>query len=71
MTNITLYDLMAEDLDVWICKNKTFGYDLQIDDKNGVTLVDENIHPVAAESFADLCRRYLAFYDNAVKREAA
>lgn len=61
---ITLCDLMAEDLDVWITNNKKFGFDLQIDDENGQTIVDEKgIHPFAMESYADMCRRFLYFYD--------
>jgi len=61
---ITLYDLMAEDLDIWVCKNKAFGFDLQIDNDNGETIVDEKgIHPFAADSFAAFCRSYLAFYE--------
>ncbi len=70
---ITLYDLMAEDLDVWVSENKKFGFDLQIDNENGETIVDEKgIHPFAMESYADMCRRFLHFYDNAkAKSEAA
>ena len=64
MNDVTLYDLMAEDLDVWITKNKTFGFDLQIDNENGETIVDEEgVHPFAIESYADMCRRFLHFYD--------
>lgn len=64
MNNITLYDLMAEDLDVWVGKNKTFGFDLQIENENGETIVnEEGVHPYAAESFAAFCRSYLASYD--------
>ncbi len=61
---ITLYDLMAEDLDVWVSENKKFGFDLQIDNENGETIVDEKgIHPFAMDSYADMCRRFLHFYD--------
>jgi len=68
MSEMTLYDLMAEDLDVWITKNKQFGFDLVIDDENGEPLIREDgIHPYAVDSFADFCRRYLAFYDKANK----
>ena len=49
LNDITLYDLMAEDMDVWIAKNKDFGFLLQIDDENGDALIDERcIHPGAA-----------------------
>lgn len=72
MENVSLYDLMAEDLDVWVNRNSKFGFDIQIDDENGKTIVDEKgVHPCAADSFADFCRRYLAFYDKAASQEAA
>jgi hypothetical protein len=72
MNNITLYDLMAEDLDVWVSKSKGFGFGLQIDDEHGEPLVDEKgIHPAAADSFADFCRRYLASYDKANNQSEA
>ncbi len=65
LTEITLYDLMAEDLDVWVSKNKEFGFDLQLDDENQEPLIDEKgIHPYAAEGLADFCRRYLTIYDH-------
>lgn len=64
MNDITLYDLMAEDLGVRITKNKRFGYDLQIDNENGVTIVNEQgVHPCAIESYVDMCRRFVCFYD--------
>lgn len=73
MNDVTLYDLMAEDLDVWVVPNKKFGYDLQIDNEEGKTIVNEiGVHPLAMESFADLCRRFLYFFDVAhAKMEAA
>ncbi len=71
MNQVTLYDLMAEDLDVWMKKSKD-GFNLQIDDENGDILIDdEGIHPYAADSFADFCRRYLNAYENANKLEVA
>lgn len=61
---ITLSELMSEDFDVWITMNKRFGFDLQIDDENGDTIIDEKgIHPLAMDSYADMCRRFLYFYD--------
>jgi hypothetical protein len=72
LNEITLYDLMAEDLDIWISKSKQFGFNLQIDDENQNPLVNEDhIHPCAADSFADFCRSYLASYDKASTQEAA
>ena len=64
LNEISLYDLMAEDIDIWIAKNKEFGYTMQIDDERGRTIVDEKgIHPYAADSFAVFCRSYLNAYD--------
>lgn len=61
---ITLSELMGEEFDVWVTRNKSFGFDLQIDDENGQTVVDEKgVHPYAMESYADMCRRFLHFYD--------
>lgn len=73
MTNdVTLYDLMAQDLDVWLVRGKKFGYDLTIEDEEGVKIVDkEEIHPCAIDSMADFCRSFLAFYDQINHREAA
>lgn len=72
MDGVTLYDLMAEDLDVWVQPNSHFGFDIQIDDENSEPLIDEKgVHPYAADSFADFCRRYLASYDKAALRGVA
>lgn len=72
MENVSLYDLMAEDLDVWVSKNSKFGFDIQIDDENGESIIDEKgVHPFAADSFADFCRRYLASYDKASNQSEA
>jgi hypothetical protein len=72
ITEMSLYDLMAEDLTIWMCPNERFGYDLYLDDENDKILVaEEGIHPHAAESFAEFCRRYLISYEKATKRMAA
>ena len=64
VNNITLYQLMSEDLDVWISRPDNSGFKIEIDDENGNPLVSENgIHPFAAEGFAGFCRRYLASYN--------
>ena len=69
---VTQYDVMGEDLDVWITNNKQFGFDLEIDDENGKELVKEKgIHPCAAESLADFCRAYLIGYENAILKRAS
>jgi hypothetical protein len=69
ISNITLYDLMAQDLDVWVSRDNR-GFNIDIDDENGNCLVSENqIHPFAADSFADFCRRYLASYDKLIDEQ--
>lgn len=66
---ITLEDLMAEDIDVWVTKSKGFGFDLQMESEDGsIDIKQEGVHPYAMESFADLCRRFLHFYDSAKER---
>ena len=66
---ITLYDLMAEDMDVWLIKRATKRFNLQIDNENGDTVVDEcEIHPFAIEGLARFCRNYLNTFDNATQR---
>jgi hypothetical protein len=72
INNITLYDLMSEDLDIWISKDKVFGFNIEIDDENGDPLMEEeNVHSYAADAFADFCKRYLHSYEKATNREAA
>ena len=72
LTTITLYDIMSEDLDVWVKRHKGYGFDMQIDDERGQLLLDEqHIHPFAIDALADFCRRYLASYGNALKQEVA
>ncbi len=68
MTKLSLYDLMAEELDVWVAASKTtkYGYALQIFDENGKKIIDEEkIHPAAMESYAAMCRRFIHFYEKA------
>lgn len=63
-TDITLYDLMAEDLTVWIKRNKKFGFDLQIEGDDPSERIEINgVHTDAMESFSDFCRSFLRFYD--------
>jgi len=70
INEITLYDLMAEDFSVWVGKNKSFGFDLQIEgDDTTLAIEEKGVHPFAMESFADLCRRFLYFYDKVKAKE--
>lgn len=66
---ITLADLMAEEIDVYVRESKGFGYDLQLEYGEGEVFLDEQgIHPCAMDSFADVCRRFLQYYDRAKER---
>lgn len=73
ISELSLYDLMAEDLDVWIKPNAArSSYDLEIDDECGSLLTkEEDIHPFAMDAFADFCKRYLRAYEMATQRAAA
>lgn len=64
INDITLYDLMAENLDLWVTKNKKFGYDIEIENDEGELLLDDKgVHKYAVDSYADMCRRFLITYD--------
>jgi hypothetical protein len=66
ITDITMYDLMAEDLTIWVQKNKQFGFDLSIEGDDPSERIEiSGVHSGAMESFSDFCRRFLHFYDKA------
>ncbi len=72
ITQVTLYDLMAEDFSVWIKHNPKFGFDLHIEgDDPTETIEISGVHSDAMESFSEFCRRFLYFYDKASELEAA
>jgi hypothetical protein len=63
-TQISLYDLMAEDFSVWVKRNKKFGFDLQIEGDDPTERIEiSGVHSYAMESFSDFCRRFLYFFD--------
>lgn len=67
--SLTLHDLMAEDVDIWLTRNKKFGFDLEIDDEEGHELIiEKGIPDAAAESFARFCRHFLSCYDRAANQ---
>jgi len=63
LDSLTISDLMGDDHYVWVGKNKEFGYILEIENEEGVEIFEKCIHPFAARSLADFCRRYLSFYE--------
>lgn len=66
ITNVTMYDLMAQDLTIWVQKNQKFGFDLSIEGDDPTERIDiKGVHSCAMESFSDFCRRFLHFYDKA------
>lgn len=68
-SDITLYDLMAQELEVYVKKNKQFGYDITIEFESGTELMhEEHMHPCAVESFAEFCKRFVHFYELANSR---
>ncbi len=65
---IQLNDIMADDSEVWLKKNATFGYDLEINiPGQGIHFKEKQIHEYAIDSLAEFCRRFLHDYDNANK----
>lgn len=64
--DISLYDLMSEDFDIGLNKDKQFGFNLELVDERGEEVVrDDSIHPYAVEGLADFCKRFLRAYDRA------
>jgi len=64
ISEITLYDLMADDHNVWLRRDKR-GYIIEIEDDEGNHTKEEEIHPFAADGLADFCKRYLCAYEKA------
>lgn len=67
---LSIGDVMGEEMDVWMTKNKKFGFDLEINNEDGEVIVEETIHPCAVESFARFCKNFVHFYEQAIARDA-
>ena len=66
LTEMSLYDLMAEELNVIVLRNEKFGFDVYLENEDGEKIMNEDgVHPYAADSFANLCQRYLTAYEKA------
>lgn len=61
--DLSLADLMGDDHSVWLAKNKSFGFILEVENEGGEQIIEKCIHPFAAESLAGFCRRYLKLYE--------
>jgi hypothetical protein len=72
INEITLYELMAQDMKITMEPNISFGFDLQLaDDADRVTLMNEKgVHPYAAECFAEFCVKYLVAFEQAKRLKA-
>jgi two-component SAPR family response regulator len=70
---VTLYDLMAEDFNVWLEKDKKYGYNLHLEsfDSKCMEVVEDNICDDAIDGFAHVCRRFLHLYDKINGRAVA
>ncbi len=63
-TQVTLYDLMAEDFSVWIKQNPKFGFDLHIEGDDASESIEiSGVHSDSMQSFSEFCRRFIYFYD--------
>ena len=61
--SISLGDIMGDDHDISIQKNKQFGFDIEIDNDSSQTILrEEGLHHYAIESFALFCKRFLSSY---------
>jgi hypothetical protein len=67
--DLSVYELGGVDCDVWLSQNKEFGFDLEIENEEG-TYVEKGLHPYAAQSLADFCRRYLRTYERILEQVA-
>lgn len=67
LENISLYDISGDDYGIWISKNKEFGFNIEIENKDCEVFIEQAIHPMAAEGLADFCTRYLNAYNRVVK----
>lgn len=71
ISELSLYDLMGQEYELWLTNNKEFGFDLEITSEDeGVKIRALGVHPFAIESFADFCKRFVNQYDNACHRLA-
>lgn len=69
ISQLTVYDIGADDHDVWLRKDSKFGFNIEITDEDGEVFINENIHPYAAEAMAHFCKRYLAAYEYVTQDE--
>lgn len=66
INEVSLYDLMAEEINVKMYRNEKFGFDIYLEDESGEKMAyEDGLHPYAADSFANLCQRYLTAYEKA------
>jgi hypothetical protein len=70
ISNISLYELMAEDFSIHLGKNSKFGYNLYLEgyENDSPEIEETEIHPAAIDSFAHICRRFLEQYERINKR---
>jgi hypothetical protein len=63
INTLTIEDIGGSDCEVWLKKNDRFGFDLEIESEDLGAYIHKGLHPFAAESMADFCRRFLQCYD--------
>lgn len=67
---LSIGDIMGEEMDVWMTKSNGLGFDLEINNEDGEVIIEETIHPCAAEAFARFCRNFVHFYEESLRRQA-
>ena len=63
LEDINLYDLMAEDHRAYLYKTASGDFNLEIDDEDSKTILEEvKLHKYALESLANFCKSFLHYY---------
>jgi hypothetical protein len=65
LSEITVLDLLGEDYNLWITKNKKGGFDVQmeLDWDDNESVLERNIHPYAMDNFAKFCKNFVRQYE--------
>lgn len=59
----TLGELMGQEHDMYLSKNKAFGYKLDIENEDGELITESQLTEACIESMASFCRKFLHDYD--------
>lgn len=63
LMDITIGELMGEEFEMWLGKNKLFGYLMEVENEEEEVSREKSISPAAIDNFARTCRQFLFCYD--------